>query len=457
MVWIPLKEKVPVAMTIAGSDSGGGAGIEADLKTFAALGVHGTVAITSITAQNTRAVTGVQDVSPEMVSRQIEAVVNDIGIDAAKTGMLHTSQIIEAVAREVKRYAFPLVVDPVMIAKSGAPLLKPEAKRTLIKLLLPVATVLTPNLREAEEIAGMKIRSMEDARRAARRIANLGPKAVVVKGGHMGGDSSVDIFYQDGTYKYLEAPRIETKTTHGTGCVFSAAIAAELAKGRSLIDAVKTAKEIVTAGIMFGIPIGGGHGPVNPTAILYMESERWNVLCRVRKAVEILESSNIGELAPEVGMNVAMALPYAKDRSDVAAVPGRLRRMGKHVRSASCPEFGVSSHLASYILEAMSREPMFRAALNIKYSEKILRKLRDKGLLISSYDRREEPEHVKRVEGATIPWGMKTAIERVGRVPDVVYHLGDWGKEPMIVLLGEDPVDLARMVASIGEELHEVD
>ncbi len=446
-----------MAMTIAGSDSGGGAGIEADLKTFAALGVHGTVAITSITAQNTRAVTGVQDVSPEMVRKQVEAVVDDIGVDAAKTGMLHTSEIIEAVAREIKRHAFPLVVDPVMIAKSGAPLLKPEAKRTLIKLLLPVATVLTPNLREAEEIAGMRIRNVEDARRAARRIAKLGPKAVVVKGGHMGGDYSIDILYQDGNYKYLQAPRVESKTTHGTGCVFSAAIAAELAKGKSLIEAVKTAKKLVTTGIMFGISVGGGHGPVNPVAILYMESERWGVLCRIREAVEILESSNVGELSPEVGMNVAMALPYAKDRYDVAAVPGRLRRVGKHVRSASCPEFGVSSHLASYILEAMSHEPRFRAALNIRYSEKILKKLKDKGLLISSYDRREEPKHVKGVEGATIPWGMKTAIERAGRVPDVVYHTGDWGKEPMIVLLGEDPVDLARMAASIGEELHEAD
>ncbi len=453
MVWIPLNGRVPVAMTIAGSDSGGGAGIEADLKTFAALGVHGTVVITSITAQNTTAVTGVQDVSPEMVRKQIKAVVEDIGVDVAKTGMLHTSQIIEAVASEVERYGFPLVVDPVMVAKSGAPLLKPEAKRTLIKRLLPIATVLTPNLKEAEEITGMRIKSLEDAREAAKRIAGLGPRTVVVKGGHMEGEYSIDIVYHDGGFKELKSRRVEVRTTHGTGCTFSAAIAAELAKGSSLINAIKTAKKIVTASIMFGVHVGSGHGPVNPMALLYMESEKWKVINRVKQATKILEDAMVGELAPEVGMNVAMALPYARDKNDVAAVPGRLRSSGRHLRAAMCPEFGVSSHLASYILEAMRREPRYRAALNIKYDREILSKLRSKGLLICSYDRREEPEQIKKVEGATIPWGMQVAIERAGRVPDAVYHLGDWGKEPMIVLLGEDPVELAKIVVSIGEEL----
>ncbi|MEM0192833.1 MAG: bifunctional hydroxymethylpyrimidine kinase/phosphomethylpyrimidine kinase, partial [Candidatus Korarchaeum sp.] len=173
MVWIDLK-RVPVALTIAGSDSGGGAGIQADLKTFAALGVHGTVAITSITAQNTREVTAVQDVSVDVIRAQIEAVVSDIGVDAAKTGMLHTSEIIRAVAEEVRRHRFPLVVDPVMIAKSGAPLLKEEAVKSLIEELLPLAEVVTPNAREAEVLSGISVRHLDDARRAAKLIAEHG-------------------------------------------------------------------------------------------------------------------------------------------------------------------------------------------------------------------------------------------------------------------------------------------
>ncbi|RLI31868.1 bifunctional hydroxymethylpyrimidine kinase/phosphomethylpyrimidine kinase, partial [Candidatus Bathyarchaeota archaeon] len=231
--------RIPCALTIAGSDSGGGAGIQADLKTFAALGVHGMTAITSITAQNTVAVTAVQDVDPEVVRAQIEAVVEDIGVDAAKTGMLHTSEIIEVVAEEIERHGFPVVVDPVMIAKSGAALLRPEAKETLVRRLLPLATGVTPNAMEAEAISGIKIETLEDGRRAAEEIASLGPRAVVVKGGHIlqTEAKAIDILLHEGEFTLLEAERYETKTDHGTGCSFSAAIAAELAKGRSIPEA----------------------------------------------------------------------------------------------------------------------------------------------------------------------------------------------------------------------------
>ncbi len=450
MVWIPTRGKVPVAMTIAGSDSGGGAGIQADLKTFAALGVHGTAAITAITAQNTVAVTGVQDIEVEIIKKQIEAVAEDIGIDAAKTGMLHTSEIIEAVAEEVKKYGFPLVVDPVMIAKSGAPLLKPEAMKTLIDVLLPIATVLTPNAFEAEEILRRKMVNLEDAKEAARQIAELGPKAVVVKGGHLSGEYSIDVVYYDGKFELLKSPRIQTRTTHGTGCTFSAAIAAELAKGKGVLEAIRVAKELVTASIMFGINVGSGHGPVNPTALIYKESERWNVLRRVKEASELLQSQEVGDLSPEVGINVAMALPYAESIEDVAAIPGRLRRAGKRLIAAAYPEFSSSSHLSNYILEAMKHDPNIRAAINLVYRKELIERLRKMGLVVSSYDRKEEPPGVKEKEGATVPWGMKVAINKVGRIPDVVYHLGDWGKEPMIVLLGQDPVKLAEILISLA-------
>lgn len=451
MVWIDLK-RAPVAMTIAGSDSGGGAGIQADLKTFAALGVHGTVAITSITAQNTVEVTAVQDVDVEVIRAQIEAVVRDIGIDAAKTGMLHTSEIIEAVADEVRKHRFPLVVDPVMIAKSGASLLKSEALRSLIDSLLPLAKVVTPNAREAEVLAGFRVNSLEEARKAAKIIAELGPEAVIVKGGHLYGEESVDVLYHEGDFIELRAPRLEGRNTHGTGCSFSAAITAELAKGKSVEEAFRVAKQVVTEAIRFGVPVGKGHGPLNPMAILYKESEKYGTLMRVVEAVRILESiEDARSIAPEVGLNVAMSLPYASGPEDVAAVPGRMHLVGRKLKATAHPEFGASRHLARYILTARKHDLSVRAAVNIAYSESALEKLAKMGLSVSWYDRREEPEEVKRSEGATVPWGVRVAIGRIGRVPDAVFHRGDWGKEPMIVLLGGDAVSLASIVKEVAE------
>ena len=251
------------AMTIAGSDSGGGAGIQADLKTFAANGVYGTSVLTAITAQNTRAVTAVQEVSPEVVMAQMEAVFTDIGADAVKTGMLSSSEIIEAVAEGLRRFSSaPLVVDPVMVAKSGDRLLREDAVKSLRETLLPLASVVTPNVPEAEALAEMRIESAEDARRAAARIWEQGPRAVVVKGGHLPG-AAVDRLYDGEGFREFASERVETENTHGTGCTFAAAIAAGLAKGLGLGEAVASAKEYVTGGLRHSYGVGGGHGPLN--------------------------------------------------------------------------------------------------------------------------------------------------------------------------------------------------
>lgn len=252
------------ALSIAGSDSGGGAGIQADLKTFSALGVYGLTAITAITAQNTREVTGIVEIAPEMVARQIDTVVSDIGVDAAKTGMLSSAPIIEAVAGRIRHHRLEnLVVDPVMIAKSGAALLRPDAVDALRRRVLPLALVVTPNLPEAEALCGAPIRTPADVDEAARRIAGLGPRYVVIKGGHLEGPA-VDTLYDGERFERLEAARIATRHTHGTGCVFSAAITAELARGEPPRTAVRTAKTFITAAIERALPLGGGHGPANP-------------------------------------------------------------------------------------------------------------------------------------------------------------------------------------------------
>lgn len=206
-----VKSKIPVAITIAGSDSGGGAGIQADLKTFAAMGVHGTTAITSITAQNTQTVTGVVNLDAEIIKKQIQAVAEDIGLDAGKTGMLYTKEIIKAVAFEVSKYQFPLVVDPVMVAKSGALLLKPEAMNTLKTHLLPRATLVTPNKFEAERLTNRIIGKLDDAKTAAKEISEMGPEAVVVKGGHLNPHYAVDVLYYKDKYEIFETPRLDVK------------------------------------------------------------------------------------------------------------------------------------------------------------------------------------------------------------------------------------------------------
>ena len=254
---------MPRAITIAGSDSGGGAGIQADLKTFAALGVYGTSVLTAITAQNTVSVDWVHEVPVEMVAAQIEAVITDIGADAVKTGMLASTEIIETVARELAHFRVDrLVVDPVMVAKSGDRLLREDAIDVMRRSLLPLAAVVTPNIPEAEALADMEISSPEDARQAAVKIANMGAKAVVVKGGHLKGDP-VDLLYDGRDFRELTAPRIDTKNTHGTGCTFASAIAAGLAKGMELPDAVVAAKEYVTEALRRSFSVGQGHGPLN--------------------------------------------------------------------------------------------------------------------------------------------------------------------------------------------------
>jgi hydroxymethylpyrimidine/phosphomethylpyrimidine kinase len=254
------------ALTIAGSDSGGGAGIQADLKTFAALGVFGTSAITCVTAQNTVGVQGVHDLPPEFVGLQIDSVLEDVDIDAAKTGMLSNAEIIEVVAQRVRAHRLErLVVDPVMVAKSGALLLRTDAIRALIERLLPLALIVTPNVPEAEALSGLTIAAIDEMRQAARRIRALGPRVVVVKGGHLTG-RAIDLLFDGERFTELDAARIETTHTHGTGCVFSAAITAELAKGRPASEAVATAKRFVTAAIRHGFRLGKGHGPTDPMA-----------------------------------------------------------------------------------------------------------------------------------------------------------------------------------------------
>ena len=249
-------------MTIAGSDSGGGAGIQADLKTFQALGVYGASTLTAITAQNTVGVTAVHEIPTDIIAAQIDAVLEDIGVDSAKTGMLSSAAIIATVADRLRYWGIEqLVVDPVMVAKSGDRLLREDAVQALVQQLLPLALVLTPNLPEAEVLVGRPLLTDEAIRAAAREILEMGPRAVVMKGGHRTGPAR-DVLFDGRAFEVFESERFDTPNTHGTGCTFSAAIAAGLAQGRSVRDAVAEAKHFVTEAIRHSSPLGHGHGPV---------------------------------------------------------------------------------------------------------------------------------------------------------------------------------------------------
>jgi hydroxymethylpyrimidine/phosphomethylpyrimidine kinase len=252
------------ALTIAGSDSSGGAGIQADLKTFAAHGVYGTSAITAVTAQSTIGVAGVVALDADFVTAQIEAVAGDIAIHAVKTGMLASAAIVEAVAAAIEELQLPLVVvDPVMVATSGERLLDADGVQVLATELLPRARVVTPNVPEAEALCGRPIRSLADAREAARRIQGMGPSAVIITGGHAAGEEIVDLLFDGQAFEEWRTPRIATKNTHGTGCTFASAVAANLALGRSLSESALAAQQYVAGAIRHALTIGRGHGPLD--------------------------------------------------------------------------------------------------------------------------------------------------------------------------------------------------
>ena len=253
-----------IALTIAGSDSGGGAGIQADLKTFLALGVYGMSVLTSITAQNTLGVQGIHDLPPDFVGLQIDSVMQDIGADVVKIGMLSNAQIIKTVSKKIKKYQVKnLVIDPVMVAKGGDRLLRVDAVKELKQDLIPLAMIVTPNLGEAEVLSELRIQNIEDMKKAARKIYKLGAKNVLIKGGHLLSNKAIDLLYNGENFREFKAERINTKNTHGTGCTLSSAIAAGLAQGKKVEEAVNTAKKYITLAIQNSLDIGHGHGPLN--------------------------------------------------------------------------------------------------------------------------------------------------------------------------------------------------
>lgn len=443
----------PVALTIAGSDSGGGAGIQADLKTMEALGTFGTSAITSVTAQNTQGVSAVEDLSATMVAEQIEAVVDDFDVSGAKTGMLSRAEIIRAVIDQYESCEFPLVVDPVMVAQSGDRLLAEAAESVLQSELVPAATVVTPNLPEAAMLADMEVTDPETMAAAGRAIIEQGPDAVLVTGGHLPGEELVDVLVSEEVHRF-EKEHVDTNTTHGGGCMISAAIAAELAKGAPITAAVERAEELLARGIKYGLTVGRGYGAVHHLAELRNEAARFDTLAAVRDVVHTFEQADITRLIPEVGLNVSVVTPYAMGPGEVAAIDGRMTRTTTGVAANDGVWFGASSHVARFLLAMRSFNTELSAACNLRLDAEIeagARSLWD----VQEIDRTEEPPTTKGSEGGTMQWSARQAMaERdPANTPDAVIDWGDVGKEPNLRLLATAPTELRKQVLRLDRRL----
>ena len=438
-----------VALSIAGSDSGAGAGIQADLKTFSALGVYGCTAVTAITAQNTQKVSSILGLPEYIIREQIQSIMSDIPPDAIKIGMVHRKEIIQSIHASLKRTKVPIVLDPVFAAGTGSKLILDNAFESFVSKLVPIATLITPNLMEARRLSGILIKCEGDAIDAARKIKGLGAKNVIIKGGHSSISKVTDILFDNTECIYkLTNTRISIKESHGSGCNFSACITALLAKGFELIDACKIANHYVHTSIENAIKLGKGIVVTNPISNLYEDAGRFKVITELQRATLEIETMNrIAELLPETQSNMAFALPDAVDISDIAGVKGRIVRIDKVAKAVSNIEFGASKHVASAVLAYMTINRSIRCAMNIKYDKKLLRIVKHL-FEISEYQRTSEPNYMKKKEGKTIFWGTKAAL-LINPIADIVYHKGDFGKEPMIMVFGKEPKQVLDKVKKI--------
>ncbi len=442
----------PTILTIAGSDSGGGAGIQADLKTIAMLGGFGASVITALTAQNTQAVIGIHPAPPEFVVRQYEAVTSDLTVRAAKTGMLFSAEIIRALAEPLSRRDFPLVVDPVCVAQSGARLLEESAVTEIVRTLFPLSDLVTPNIPEAELFTGLRIKNSDDICEAAERMLALGPKAVLIKGGHMDSPAATDWYATPGQKPLpLMQSRVQTRNLHGTGCTLSAAIAAHMGLGNDMLASVRKAQAYLHAALRASYPVGAGGGSPNHAVPLIKEQARLGLLDELARMGRVLAMlPRFSRLIPEVRSNLVLCLPYADDVNDVAAFSGRITctRRGE-VILAGGPEFGASSHMARVLLAARRRNMALSCALNIACDEGTLSALKRGGFVLAGFDRADEPAGDGNC--GTMDWGTLTAFESAKdpHAIDAVVDMGGPGKEPMVRLLAKDGEELLRKVRRV--------
>ncbi|VUT25547.1 MAG: Bifunctional thiamine biosynthesis protein ThiDN [Candidatus Methanolliviera sp. GoM_oil] len=444
MTYDLFKNRDRACLTIGGSDSSGGAGIQADIKTFSSFNFSSASVITALTAQNSKGVLGIYPSSEESVIEQLKAVFSDDNIYGVKTGMLYSPEIISSVADFLSdvKIKVPIIVDPVMSAEAGGDLIKKEAIDALKEKLIPISSIITPNVEEAEKISGMRIKDERDAEIAAKKIYELGTEVAIVTGGHLKGR---DIFYNGKTVK-IDGKLIEGKT-HGSGCTYSSSLTCLMAMGYSPLKSAIVSKRLLERSIEMYRRTGDNTGCVNQTAWLLDDCDRYYVMDDLKRALEeILKLKNIGKIIPEVGSNLGMAIHHPKGLKDIAAVEGRITKCRNKVR-AGCVSFGASEHVARTILTVMKYDENIRSAMNIKFSEEILDICKELSFSISYFDRKDEPKGAK-----TMEWGIAEGIKnfgKFGKVPEIIFDRGGIGKEPMIRIFGGSSDDVVEKVRKI--------
>ncbi|TBR07348.1 MAG: bifunctional hydroxymethylpyrimidine kinase/phosphomethylpyrimidine kinase [Candidatus Nitrosotenuis sp.] len=428
-------------LSIGGSDPSSGAGIQGDVRVASALGVNCFSVITAITSQNSTKFSDAESVSPRMVERQIDSVFSDFEVDAVTVGMVYDSSTIQIVHSKLRDKKIPIILDPVIESTTGGTLLKKTALEQFRKLLIPLCFVITPNVSEAQILSGVRIAKESDLTRAAKKLSDLGAKRVVITGHKFAKNKVSDFVYEDGKGITIPGNKIRGET-HGSGCTFAFALCYAVASKNTLSDAVKFAKGITYQSMEGAQRIGRG--------IKITSLKKDKIRAELSSAIKEFES--LGEsygLIPECQTNFVYSKQNPKSLSDVLGVSGRIVKAGKRPVVAGNLEYGGSKHVATAVITMQKKFPKIRSALNIRYDQKTIEKFQKTKNRIASYDRADEPDKTKSKEDSSISWGIKSAIKNSKSAPDIVYHRGDIGKEPMIIVFGENPKQVVTKISKI--------
>jgi len=421
-------------LSIGGSDPSSGAGIQSDIKTFENHGVYGFTVITAITSQNTKKISKILPISSKIIKSQLESVLNDFKIDAIKIGMLYDSSIIRTVYSMIRKQKCPIVVDPIIESTTKTILLKKSAIKDYKKMIIPLATIITPNKQEAKIIAGTS--SIQEA---AKEIQRLGAKNVIITGYNESKKVIEDLVLESGMEYVLKGEKIRI-VNHGSGCNYSASIASSLALKRSIHDAAQHAKVYVFQSIKNSKKLGKGIN-ITHKKISIMQKELSNSI------IDFQNIRDISNLIPECQTNFVFSKIRPEKIESVLGISGRLVRAGNSVIQAGDLVFGGSQHVASAVIEVSKKFPEIRSAINIKYNPKIITKAKKCKMSVLSYDRKKESKNSKLKENSSISWGVSNCLK--SEMPDMIYHKGDLGKEPMIIVFGIAPAEVVRKIKQI--------
>jgi len=428
-------------LSIGGSDPSSGAGIQSDIKTFSLFNVHGLTVITAITGQNTSNFGMIEPVSQKILKNQIESVTSDFKIDGIKIGMVYNSQIIKVLYHQLKKLKIPIVIDPVLKSTTGGSLIERSAIKDFQKFIIPLATIITPNKFEAEILSKTKINTKNTPKKVAKIIQKMGAKNVVITGIETKNNQILDMVLEKNNSYSISGDKI-SKINHGSGCNYSAALIFALAKNKSIKESVIFAKQFTRNSIKNAKNVGKG---IVITDIQEYDKINLELSNSITKFIEI---KNIYRNIPECQTNFVYSKQKPKSIKDILGISGRIVKTGKHVEIAGNLTYGGSKHVATAVLTMNKKFPQICSAINLKYQNSTILKIKNSKLIVSSYDRNQEPKNVKS-KNSTIKWGIKSAIKSSKKAPDVIYHKGDFGKEPMIIIFGENPNNVLKKILKI--------